>query len=106
MNALILSAVSGVIMMFSGFWLQRSAVRTLAHILLLIIILATAMELRGITFVHIDTKDMMIFDHFALLFTLIASLCTWVFFILSGKDMEKVGVNYAEYFALHFFIDR
>ncbi|MDQ6610320.1 MAG: NADH-quinone oxidoreductase subunit N [Bacteroidota bacterium] len=105
MNALIFSAVSGVLMMFSGFALKtNAAIRTLAHVLLLAVIIATAMELRGIHFFHIRTTGMMSFDHFALLFTLIAAVSTLVFFLLSSKDMEKVGINYAEYFALIFFI--
>jgi NADH-quinone oxidoreductase subunit N len=47
---------------------------------------------------------MLSFDHFALLFTLIATLCTWVFSLLSARDMEKVGTHYSDYFALIFFI--
>jgi NADH-quinone oxidoreductase subunit N len=105
MNALILSALSGVIMMFSGFFLKtKSAVRTLAHILLIAIIAVAVLELRGVQIVEVDTKGMMVFDHFALLFTIIAALSTLVFFILSSKDMERVGLNYSDYFALIFFV--
>ncbi len=105
MNALIFSAVSGVLMMFSGFVLKSGkAIRTLAHLLLLATIVATAMELRGMPFFHINTTGMLSFDHFALLFTLIAAVSTLVFFLLSSKEMERVGINYAEYFALIFFI--
>ncbi|ANE50940.1 NADH-quinone oxidoreductase subunit N [Flavisolibacter tropicus] len=105
MNALILSALSGVIMMFSGFFLKtKSAVRTLAHILLIAIIAVAVLELRGIQLVAVDTKGMMVFDHFALLFTIIATLSTLIFFVLSSKDMERVGMNYSDYFALIFFV--
>lgn len=105
MNALIFSAVSGVIMMFSGFVLKsNAAIRMLADILLAATIVATAMELRGLHLFHINTTGMMSFDHFALLFTLIATVSTLVFFILSGREMEKVGMHYGEYFALIFFI--
>lgn len=105
MNALILSALSGVIMMFSGFFLKtKSAVRTLAHILLIAIIAVAVLELRGLQIVAVDTKGMMVFDHFALLFTIIATLSTLVFFVLSSKDMERVGLNYSDYFALIFFV--
>jgi NADH-quinone oxidoreductase subunit N len=38
------------------------------------------------------------------LFTLVANLCTFAFFLLSSKDMERVGVNYGDYFALIFFV--
>jgi NADH-quinone oxidoreductase subunit N len=104
MNALIFSAVSGVIMMFSGFALSRSAVRTLAQVLLFLIVVVTALELRGVSFFSINTNGMLLFDKFALLFTLVAAICTWVFSLLSGKDMEKVGLHYSDYFALIFFI--
>lgn len=104
MNALIFSALSGVVMMFSGFALSRNAVRTLAQVLLLLIVVVTALELRGVTFFSINTAGLLSFDKFALLFSLIAALCTFVFALLSGKDMEKVGLNYSDYFALIFFI--
>lgn len=105
MNALILSALSGVVMMFAGMVLkQRSKVRLLAHVLLLLVLLVNVLELRGITLTNVDTKGMILFDRFALLFTCIASLCTFVFFLLSSKDMEKVGVHYSDYFALIFFV--
>jgi NADH-quinone oxidoreductase subunit N len=105
MNALLFSAVSGVIMMFSSFMLKsKSAVRTLAHILLLAVIFVNILELRGITLFNIDTKEMLVFDRFALLFTLVANVCTLAFFLLSSKDMQKVGSHYADYFALLFFV--
>lgn len=105
MNALLFSAVSGVLMMFSGFVLKsNAAIRMLAQVLMVAVIAATVMELRGIPFFHIKTTGMLSFDHFALLFALIASVSTLVFFLLSSKDMEKVGMNYAEYFSLIFFV--
>ena len=104
MNALIFSALSGVLMMFSGFVLKNSGVRTLALVLLSAVIVSAVCELRGVSFFHINTRGMLSFDHFALLFTLIATVSTLVFFILSGRDMEKVGLNYSDYFALIFFI--
>lgn len=105
MNALILLALAGVVMMFAGVLIkQKSVVRTLAHLLLLAAMVVNVLELRGVSLVHVDTKGMMVFDHFALLFTLIASLSTFVFFLLSSKDMEKVGVHYSDYFALLFFV--
>jgi NADH-quinone oxidoreductase subunit N len=105
MNALIFSAVSGVLMMFSSFMLnKRSSVRILAHVLLLAVIVANILELRGVTFFDINTAGMMQFDRFALLFTLVANISTLAFFLLSSKDMEKVGIHYGDYFALIFFI--
>jgi NADH-quinone oxidoreductase subunit N len=105
MNALILSALSGVVMMFSGFMLkQKSGVRNLAIILLLVVTIVNILEMRGVSFFTIQTEGMLAFDRFALLFSLIANLSTLVFFLLSARDMEKVGINYSDYFALIFFI--
>jgi NADH-quinone oxidoreductase subunit N len=105
MNVLILSAVSGVIMMFSSFIIKsRGSVRILAHVLLLAILAANVLELEGIRFFNIDTSGMMVFNRFALLFTLVANACTFLFFLLSSKDMERVGIHYSDYFALIFFI--
>lgn len=93
-----------MIMMFSGFGLKNGAVRTLALVLLSAVIIGTVCEMRGLAFAHINTAGLLSFDHFALLFTLIATVSTLVFFLLSGRDMEKVGLNYPDYFALIFFI--
>jgi NADH-quinone oxidoreductase subunit N len=105
MNALILSAVLGVVMMFSGILLkQKSAIRYLAIVGLLVVLVSNILETYGTVFFKVDTGGMMKFDRFALYFTSIILFATLVYFILSARDMEKVGVNYAENFALIFFI--
>jgi NADH-quinone oxidoreductase subunit N len=105
MNALIITAVLGVVMMFSGVVLKRkSTVRTVAITGLFLALLANVLDTYGYHFFSINTKGMMQFDRFAFLFNTIALGCTFIFFLLSAKDMEKVGMNYADYFALIFFI--
>src|SRR5258705_2348251 len=105
MNALILSAVFGVVMMFSGVWLKsKSAVRNLAIAGIALLLLVNILDMGGISLFRVDTKGMIVFDRFALLFNSIAFLSTLLYLFLSARDMEKVGINYAEYFALIFFI--
>lgn len=105
MNAILFSSLSGMVMMFAGVLIkQKSTIRTLAHLLLLGVLLVTVLQLRGVVLVPVDVKGMMVFDRFALLFTAIAALSTFVFFLLSSKDMEAVGVHYSDYFALLFFV--
>ena len=105
MNALIISALMGVIMMFSGILLkQKSAIRGLAFTGLFIAIVLNVMEIYGFHLFRINIAGMMQFDRFALFFNTIAMACTFIFFLLSAKEMEKVGLNYADYFALIFFI--
>jgi len=105
MNALLLSALLGVVMMFSGILLtSKTAVRNLAIAGMALLLLANILEMSGVIFLKIDTKGMIVFDNFALLFNSIAFVSTLIYLLLSARDIEKVGINYAEYFALIFFI--
>lgn len=105
MNALIFSALSGVVMMFAGIYLRgKSIIRNLAIVLLLATIVVNMLELRGVRLFKIDTTGMLVFDSFALLFSLIATSATLVYFLLSGPDIDKAGENGPDYFALIFFV--
>lgn len=105
MNALVLSAVLGVVMMFSSFLLStKSAVRAVAIGGMAALLLVNILELNGTVFFRFNTGGMMAFDRFALVFNMIIFTATLLYLVLSGRDMEKVGINYAEYMALIFFI--
>jgi NADH-quinone oxidoreductase subunit N len=105
MNALLLTAFFGVIMMFSSFLLKsRRAIRNLAIFGLAVTLVANVLEMTGTVFFKIDTKNMIGFDRFALLFDSIIFISTLVYFLLSARDMEKVGTYYGEYFSLIFFV--
>jgi len=105
MNALIISAIMGIVMMFSGILLkQGSTIRRLALAGLFVSIVLNVMELYGFHLFRINITDMMHFDRFSLFFNTLSMGCTFIFFLLSAKEMEKVGVSYADYFALIFFI--
>ncbi|HYJ39075.1 MAG TPA: NADH-quinone oxidoreductase subunit N [Chitinophagaceae bacterium] len=105
MNAIVLSAVFGVVMMFSGiFTSRRRVIRSIAIICLGLLLAANIAEQFGNDYFKFNTRGMLTFDSFGLLFNSIALASTLLYFFLSGVDMEKVGVNLAEYFALIFFI--
>lgn len=105
MNALIISALLGVVVMFSGILLkQKSAIRTVAISGILLLLAMSILDLNGVSLFNIDTRGMIVFDHFALVFNTLIFASVFLYFLLSAADMEKVGVNYAEYFALIFFI--
>lgn len=92
-------------MMFSGLvFTNKNTIRGLAYALLSLTTLAAVLELTGTRFFHISTQGFLLFDSFALLFTVIAMVCTLLFFLLSGRDIERVGRNQSDYFALIFFI--
>ena len=105
MNALIVSAVFGVIMMFSGILLKnKSSIRAVAIAGVLVLLSVNIAEMFSGPLLSISIDGMMRFDRFALLFNTIVFTCTLFYFLLSARDMEKVGSDYAEYFSLIFFI--
>ena len=105
MNALLISAILGVVMMFSSILTgSKAVIRNLALGGIALLLLVNILEMNGNIFFPFDTKGMMEFDRFSLLFTSIAFGSTLIYFLLSSRDMEKVGINLSEYFALIFFI--
>ncbi len=106
MNAIIFSAIWGVLMMFSGIFIsQKAVIRNLAIAGVAILLFLNIAELNHyFTLFHIDVKNMLVFDSFGLLFNSIAFGATLIYLLLSAKDVEAVGVNQAEYFALIFFV--
>jgi NADH-quinone oxidoreductase subunit N len=105
MNAIILSAVWGVIMMFSGIFLKNnSTIRGIAIAGLIVLLAMNMAELYGTHLFTFDTHNMLRVDSFTLVFNSIAFACTLFYFCLSGRDIEKVGTNVPEYFALIFFV--
>ena len=106
MNAIILSAIWGVVMMFGGVFIKSKTVpKYLAIGGLLLIFAANAIELfTHKAFFSIPVHDMLRADNFNLTFIAIALGATLLFFLLSGSDVEKVGEHVSEYFALIFFV--
>lgn len=93
-------------MMFGGvFFKSKATPKYWAIAGVLLIIIANCMELTsGEPFFAVDVKYMMSFNSFNLTFITVALACTLLFFLLSGRDIEKVGANVSEYFALIFFV--
>ncbi|MEP6596663.1 MAG: NADH-quinone oxidoreductase subunit N [Ginsengibacter sp.] len=105
MNAIILSAIWGVVMMFCGVFLKKaSSPKYWAIAGLIIVTVVNKLEFLGYSIFNIDTKGMLQFDNFGLLFNSIALGCTLLYFLLNGRDFEKVGKHVSEYFALIFFV--
>lgn len=105
MSAIILSAIWGVIMMFGGVFFKKSTTPKYWAIAgIIIILLANIFEFTGTHFFNVDTRGMLKFDNFSLHFNTIALSCTLLYFLLNGSDIENVGNNVSEYFALIFFV--
>ncbi len=106
MNAIILTAIWGVVMMLGGAFIKSKATpKYLAIFGLAVILVANCLEMNtGMPIFTVDVKNMLHFNSFNLTFINVAFGCTLLFFLLSGRDIEKVGENVSEYFALIFFI--
>ncbi len=105
MNAIIISAIWGVVMMFSGVFSKSNAVvRIMALTGIALLLFVNVLEWNGVQLFHVNVRNMLSFDSFGLFFNTIAFGSTALYFLLSGRDMEKVGLHVAEYYALIFFI--
>ena len=106
MNAIILTAIWGVVMMLGGAFIKsKSTPKYLAIFGLAVILIANCMQMNsGVSFFAVDVKEMLRFNSFNLTFINVAFGCTLLYFLLNGRDIEKVGENVSEYFALIFFV--
>jgi len=106
MNAIILTALFGVIMMFMGVFLkEKKYAKYIAIAAVSIVLFASILELLyQQTFFAIQVHNMLRFDNFNCLFIVIILACTLIYFLLSGTEIEKVGAHVSEYFALIFFV--
>ena len=83
MNALLIAALFGVIMMFGSFLLKNNTViRNLALTGILAVLAGNIMEMNGFVFFQINTTGMMAFSRFSLLFTSVLFACTFLYFLL------------------------
>ena len=106
MNAIILTAVWGIIMMFGGvFFKSKSTPLYWAIAGIILILAANCYELISQQpLFAVDVKNMLHFNSFNLTFITVALFCTLLYFLLNGRDIQKVGSNVSEYFALIFFV--
>lgn len=105
MNAIILTAIWGVVMMFGGVFLKkRTSPKYWAIAGIVIVLVANILEFLGHSFFNVDTRGMLRFDTFGLHFNTLLFACTLLIFLLNGRDFEKTGLHVSEYFSLIFFV--
>jgi NADH-quinone oxidoreductase subunit N len=105
MSAIILTAIWGVVMMFSGIFMKKNAhIRLMAIAGLVLVLVANLLDMRDIHLIRVNTHEMLEFTTFGYVFNMVSFGCTLLYFLLSGSEMEKVGTRLPEYFALIFFV--
>ncbi|MFZ4057476.1 MAG: NADH-quinone oxidoreductase subunit N [Ferruginibacter sp.] len=105
MNVIIFTAIWGIVMMFGGvFFKQKSTPKYWAIIGLVIALVLNGLEIYyQEPLLAININNLLAFNSFNLTFLEVILFCTLLFFLLNGRDVEKVGNSVSEYFSLMFF---
>ncbi|HET9055727.1 MAG TPA: NADH-quinone oxidoreductase subunit N [Chitinophagaceae bacterium] len=105
MNVIVLSAIWGVVMMFSGLFIaSKSKAKFIAIAGVVALLIANYFDLHHKVFINSDFNGLLRYDSFGLIFITIALVSTLLYLLLTGRDIEKVGNHVYEYFALLFFV--
>ncbi len=93
-------------MMFCGVFIKSKTTPKYIAIAGLVGILSSSIfeYLNHKSFFKIQINDMLRFDNFNLAFIALILICTLIYFLLNGSEIEKVGEHVGEYYALIFFI--
>ena len=105
MNLILISALWGIVMMFSGLFIKsRSAAKTVAIVGAVVLLIGSLFDLAGKMVIDNNFNGMLVYDRFGLLFLTVIVFALLMYFLLNGKEIEKVGNHPYEYFALIFFV--
>ncbi len=105
MNTIVLSAIWGVVMMYSGIFIKgKSAIKYISAVGLLLLLIFNIADTYAHPLFSIDTTNFLAFSKFGLLFTSICIFCTLIYVLISGSDIERLGRYTAEAHALIFFV--
>ncbi|MFB6455196.1 NADH-quinone oxidoreductase subunit N [Chitinophaga sp. Hz27] len=105
MNALISTALSGVVLMFVGLFVRnKQHIKFFAIAAVIICLIADLALLPTVQLGGYIMYGMIEVSRFSVIFNAVALGATLLYFLLSGSEFEKVGEHVADYFALIFFI--
>lgn len=103
MAAIILAAIWGIVMMFSGLYIKNKAMaKYIAVTGVLLLLLVNALEYYNIWRINFDTRGLQEFTTLGTVFNTIAFGATLIYFLLNGKEFEEVGKDTFDYYALIF----
>lgn len=105
MNAIIIAALSGVVMMLAGLVLRKSImVQNLAVIIAALIFGATIYDFQTTGEGQTMFYNMIAKNEMSSWFNVLLTACSFIYLLIFKKEIASVGKNDAEYFALIFFI--
>jgi len=105
MNAIIVSTLLGVIMMFCSWGIQsQKAQKNIALLGLFMLILANLAQANGWYVFNYDTKGMLAFNVFGLYANTLLFALTFVYVWINGEEISKLSNTAADFYSLIFFI--
>src|SRR5262249_40409039 len=105
MNVLILSTILGIVMMFSGLVFKKTGSATyFAVVGILLLLLGGIGDVSGVVITKSTFGGMLNFQGYTNLFIAVVLVSVLFYFLLSGRDIEAVGSNGFDYYALVFFV--
>lgn len=105
MNAIIVSALLGVILMFCSWGFKSESLqKNIALVGLLILIIANLAQLNGWYVIDINTKGMLAFSRFGLYANTLLFILTFLYLWINAEEIEAIGHQAADFYALFFFI--
>lgn len=104
MNIIILSALSGIVLMFSGFYIKNHRALNILSVLLFVgMIIGGICQLNGYEVLDTQYDNMIKSSPYGVSFFIVLALLA-IFYLLLNKDQfHKVGKHLGEYYALIFF---
>jgi NADH-quinone oxidoreductase subunit N len=105
MNAIVVSALLGVLMMFSGLFFRKSKqIQALALVAFTGLLASTLYDKFLVSGSEQSFFGMIHLDSYSAWFNVLITACGLMYVLLFHKNIAEVGKNDAEYFALLFFI--
>ena len=105
MNAIIVSAFLGVVMMFASWSIKgENKQKNIALFGLIFLILANLAQMNGWFVAEVDTNNMLSFTRFGLYTNTLFYCLTLIYIWINGEEISKIGNHAADFYALFFFI--
>ena len=105
MNAIVLSGIWGVVMMFAGLFLKSSKqIQWTAILGIIALLVVSILDYQAHTMQAQTYFGMMTIDVYTSWFSILITSCCAMYLFIFHKDIAAVGRNEAEYFALIFFV--
>ncbi|MBL7717902.1 MAG: NADH-quinone oxidoreductase subunit N [Flavipsychrobacter sp.] len=107
MKAIIAATIIGVVLMFTGILVkEKKGIATLAAILFFLLLGVNIWELSTLDANQPQAffNNMLRIDRYSVWFNTLMTACTVLYVMLSGREIQKVGIHVSDYFALMSFM--